>query len=119
MKAAVNIMELRNALVANPGNDAALVGLSFTLNRVNRVDEAIAAIAHAIALHPEAGRYAHLGNLQARAGNWPAAVAAMKEAVTLAPEQAVFAERLKQVEAERHRLTKHMARQQGKKNSGA
>jgi tetratricopeptide (TPR) repeat protein len=119
LKAAVNIMELRNALVANPGNDAALVGLSFTLNRVNRVDEAIAAIAHAIALHPEAGRYAHLGNLQARAGNWPAAVAAMKEAVTLAPEQAVFAERLKQVEAERHRLTKHMARQQGKKNSGA
>jgi tetratricopeptide (TPR) repeat protein len=119
LKAAADIAKLRNALDKDPGNHDALVGLSLTLNRVNRVDEAIAAIRRAIALHPEAGRYAHLGNLQARAGNWSAAIAAMKEAVALAPEQVKFAERLKQMEAERQRRTKHMARQQGKKNSAA
>jgi len=116
LKAAVDIMELRNALAANPGNDAALVGLSLTLNRVNRVDEAIAAIEHAIALHPDAGRYAHLGNLQARAGNWPAAVAAMKKAVALAPEQTKFGERLKQLETEMYARTERIARPQS--NSG-
>lgn len=112
LKAAVDIMELRNALAANPANDAALVGLSLTLNRVNRVDEAIAAIEHAIALHPDAGRYAHLGNLQARAGNWPAAVAAMKKAVALAPEQTKFGERLKQLETEMYARTERIARPQ-------
>ena len=95
---------------------AALVGLSLTLNRVNRVDEAIAAIEHAIALHPDAGRYAHLGNLQARAGNWPAAVAAMKKAVALAPEQTKFGERLKQLETEMYARTERIARPQS--NSG-
>ncbi|MGN6772337.1 MAG: class I SAM-dependent methyltransferase [Rhizobiaceae bacterium] len=112
LKAAVDIMELRNALAANPANDAALVGLSLTLNRVNRVDEAIAAIEHAIALHSDAGRYAHLGNLQARAGNWPAAVAAMKKAVALAPEQTKFGERLKQLETEMYARTERIARPQ-------
>jgi tetratricopeptide (TPR) repeat protein len=116
LKAAVDIMELRNALAANPANDAALVGLSLTLNRVNRVDEAIAAIEHAIALHPDAGRYAHLGNLQARAGNWPAAVTAMKKAVALAPEQTKFGERLKQLETEMYARTERIARPQS--NSG-
>jgi tetratricopeptide (TPR) repeat protein len=99
-KAAADIARLRHALAANPDDDGALVGLSFALNRVNRVAEAVAAIERAIALLPEAGRYAHLGNLQARAGNRTAAIAAMKEAVTRAPEKAVFAERLQQLEAE-------------------
>jgi tetratricopeptide (TPR) repeat protein len=100
LKAAADIARFRNTLAANPDNHGALVGLSLALNRVNRVPEAIEAIQRAIALLPEAGRYAHLGNLQARAGNWPAAVAAMKEAAVRAPAQPLFAERLKQLEAE-------------------
>jgi tetratricopeptide (TPR) repeat protein len=98
LKAAAEIARLRVTLAANPDNHGALVGLSLALNRVNRVAEAIAAIERAIALLPEPGRYAHLGNLQARAGNRLAAIAAMKEAVARAPEQPQFAERLKQLE---------------------
>ncbi|MGN6464594.1 MAG: class I SAM-dependent methyltransferase [Rhizobiaceae bacterium] len=98
LKAAAEIARLRVTLAANPDNHGALVGLSLALNRVNRVAEAIAAIERAIALLPEPGRYAHLGNLQARAGNRLAAIAAMKEAVARAPGQPQFAERLKQLE---------------------
>jgi tetratricopeptide (TPR) repeat protein len=97
---ATEIARLRAALAANPADHGALVGLSLALNRANRVAEAIDAIDRAIALQPDAGRYAHLGNLQARMKNWPAARAAMQEAVSRAPEQAVFAERLRQIDAE-------------------
>lgn len=97
---AAEIARLRMALAANPADHGALVGLSLALNRANRVDEAIDAISRAIALHPDAGRYAHLGNLHARMKNWPAARDAMKEAVTRAPEQPVFADRLQQIDAE-------------------
>jgi hypothetical protein len=100
LKAAAEIARLRNALAADPDDHGALVGLSLALNRVNRVAEAIDAIERAIALHPEAGHYAHLGNLQARAGNWPAAIAAVSEAVARAPGEASFADRLRQLEAE-------------------
>ena len=112
LNAAADIARLRGALAADPDDHGALVGLSFALNRVNRVAEAIVAIERAIALHPEAGRYAHLGNLQARAGNWPAALAAMKEAVARAPEKTVFAERLRQVEAELEKQARPVAQPQ-------
>jgi tetratricopeptide (TPR) repeat protein len=117
LKAAVDIARLRNTLAANPENHAALVGLSLALNRVNRVAEAIVAIERAIALFPEAGRYAHLGNLQARAGNWPAAVGAMKEAVAREPEQPLFTERLKQLEAELDKWAENESRPQENKSS--
>jgi tetratricopeptide (TPR) repeat protein len=97
---AAEIARLRTALATNPADHGALVGLSLALNRANRVAEAIDAITHAIALHPDGGRYAHLGNLEARRNNWPAARAAMQEAVARAPEQAAFAERLRQIEGQ-------------------
>lgn len=100
LQAAADIARLRTTLAADSDNHGALVELSGALNRTNRVAEAIQAIERAIALQPGPGRYAHLGNLQARAGNWPAAVAAMKEAVARAPGQVQFKERLKQMEAE-------------------
>jgi tetratricopeptide (TPR) repeat protein len=97
---ATEIARLRAALAANPADHGVLVSLSLALTRMNRVDEAVDAICRAIALHPDGGRYAHLGNLEARRKNWPAALAAMKEAVARAPEQPVFAERLQQIEAQ-------------------
>jgi tetratricopeptide (TPR) repeat protein len=97
---ATEIARLRTALASNPADHGVLVGLSLALTRMNRVDEAVDAICRAIALHPDGGRYAHLGNLEARRRNWPAALAAMKEAVARAPEQPVFAERLQQIEAQ-------------------
>jgi tetratricopeptide (TPR) repeat protein len=97
---AAEIARLRTALATNPADHGAFVGLSLALNRANRVAEAIDAITRAIALHPDGGRYAHLGNLEARRNNWPAARSAMQEAVARAPEQAAFAERLRQIEGQ-------------------
>ncbi|TKT77655.1 class I SAM-dependent methyltransferase [Aquamicrobium sp. LC103] len=97
---AVEIVRLRTVLAENPKNDGALSNLSLALNRNNRVDEAVDAIKQAIEMRPDAGRYAHLGNLEARRRNWPAAIDAMREATVRAPDMDVFAQRLAQITAD-------------------
>jgi tetratricopeptide (TPR) repeat protein len=111
LKAAADIARFRNILAANSEDRGALVGLSMALNRVNRVTEAIDVIQRAIALHPDAGPYGHLGNLHARLGNWPAAVAAMKEAAARAPNLPAFQEKLKQFETKLEEQAKPDIRQ--------
>ncbi|MEF2074023.1 class I SAM-dependent methyltransferase [Consotaella aegiceratis] len=93
---ASEITEWQAVIAREPENAHALASLSLVLSHNERIDEAIEAINRAIALAPEAGQYAHRGNLHSIKGDLDAAVADMREAVTRAPE---FAERLTQLEA--------------------
>ena len=86
---AAGLAQIREACAANPGDPEPQAQLARWLSRLNRNDEALVAVARALALVPQSARcWDTVGVVLSRAGRHEQAVACFQRAVALEPDRA-------------------------------